>query len=68
MAVNPLNATKHVRLSADTEKILIEAARELNYKPSELMRLLLNKSLIELKAEAVAHGWRNLQFSVLRSK
>lgn len=53
------------RLSLRLEDLLKEAADGLDLKKTELARLLLTKSLRELKASAIkAGGYENIEFNI----
>lgn len=60
---------KAFRLSTQTDNILNEASAELCLSKVDIIRLLLNASANNLKADAIkAGGFSNLNFSLIKNK
>jgi len=60
---------KSMRISAEMNEILVEVAEELCIKKVDIVRLLLNRALMQLKYDSLrAGGYKNLDFAIKKIK
>lgn len=56
---------KALRIDAEMASLLKESCKKLGFKQPDLIRLLLNRSLKQLKSDAIeAGGFSNLEFTI----
>ena len=53
-----------MRLSTEMNELLLEIASQLGFRKTDLARLLLMKSLKQLKGDIARHGLQNLEFQL----
>ena len=59
----PKNHTLHLKIEKESQEILKEVSTKIKIPQSVLARLLLNKSLMDIKVLAQSEGWDNLLFT-----
>ncbi len=54
-----------IRIRADLNDILVEISQVLDISKTDILKLLLNRSLLQLKSDSVrSGGYQNLDFSI----
>ena len=59
----PKNHTLHLKIEKESQELLKEVSTKIKIPQSVLARLLLNKSLMDLKVLAQTEGWDNILFT-----
>jgi len=59
----PKNHTLHLKIEKESQELLKEVSTKIKIPQSVLARLLLNKSLMDLKVLAKTEGWDNILFT-----
>lgn len=63
--MQPKNHILHLRMSSEMDKLLTEISEKLGLDKSALARFLLNKSLMQLRADSIkAGGYDKLEITL----